>query len=75
MAKNKGEPTFNSIFLRNNQNTGKNPTEAYFEDFRIMDLKGKTVVYESFGEDVDSLKLNVSRRGKLATTWKQLKLQ
>jgi len=75
VAENRGEPTFNSIFLRNNQNTGKNPTEAYFDDFRIMDLKEKTVVYEGFGGDVDSLNLNVSSRGKLATTWKQMKLQ
>ena len=40
-----------------------------------MDLERKTVVYEDFGGDVDSLKLNVSSRRKLATTWKQLKLR
>ena len=73
VAGSKDDPTFNSIFLRNNQNTGKNPTEAYFDDFRIMDLGEKTILYEGFGGDVDSL--NVSSRGKLATTWWQLKLQ
>ena len=73
VAESKDNPTFNSIFLRNNQNTGKNPTEAYFDDFRIMDLGEKTILYEGFGGDVDSL--NVSSRGKLATTWWQLKLQ
>ena len=40
-----------------------------------MDLERRTVVYEDFGGDVDSLKLNVSSRRKLATTWKQLKLR
>ena len=73
VAESKDDPTFNSIFLRNNQNTGKNLTEAYFDDFRIMDLGEKTILYEGFGGDVDSL--NVSSRGKLATTWWQLKLQ
>ena len=73
VAGSKDDPTFNSIFLRNNQNTGKNPTGAYFDDFRIMDLGKKTILYEGFGGDVDSL--NVSSRGNLATTWWQLKLQ
>ena len=73
VAESKDDPTFNSIFLRNNQNTGKNPTEAYFDDFRIMDLGEETVLYEGFGGDVDSL--NVSSRSKLAATWWQLKLQ
>ena len=73
VAESKDNPTFNSIFLRNNQNTGKNPMEAYFDDFRIMDLGEKTILYEGFGGDVDSL--NVSSRSKLATTWWQLKLQ
>ena len=73
VAGSKDNPTFNSIFLRNNQNTGKNPMEAYFDDFRIMDLGEKTILYEGFGGDVDSL--NVSSRSKLATTWGQLKLQ
>lgn len=63
--------TFKSLHLRNNQNTGTDKFAAYFDDFRVIDSNGKTVLYEGFGGDVDPL--SVSSKYKLASVWGRLK--
>jgi len=63
--------TFNSVHLRNNQNTGTDKMAAYFDDIRVMNSDGKTVLYEGFGNDRDPL--NVSAKCKLPAVWGRIK--
>ena len=63
--------TFNSIHLRNNQNTGTDKMAAYFDDIRVMDSDGKTVLYEGFGNDRDPL--SVSSECNLSSVWGRIK--
>lgn len=63
--------TFNSVHLRNNENTGASKMVAYFDDIRVMDSDGNTVLYKGFGGDVDPL--SISSEGKLASVWGTLK--
>lgn len=63
--------TFKSIHLRNNQNTATDKFAAYFDDFRVIDSNGNTVLYEGFGGDVDPL--SVSSKYRLASVWARLK--
>jgi len=71
VGKTEAYKTFNSVHLRNNENTGKSIMAAYFDDIRVMDAKGNTVLYEGFGNDVDPL--SVSPKRKLASAWGQIK--
>jgi hypothetical protein len=59
--------TFKSVHLRNNENTGASKMAAYFDDIRVMDSTGKTVLYEGFGNDRDPL--GVSSTCKRTSVW------
>lgn len=63
--------TFKSVHLRNNQNTGTDKMAAYFDDIRVIDSSGKTVLYEGFGGDADPL--SVSSEYKLPIAWGRIK--
>jgi len=68
---NEHKGMFNSVHLRNNENTGRSRMAAYFDDIRVMDADGNTVLYEGFGGDADPL--SVSPAYKLATVWGRIK--
>jgi len=63
--------TFKSIHLRNNENTGASKMAAYFDDIRVMDSTGKTVLYEGFGTDSDPL--SVFPGDNLPAVWARVK--
>ena len=71
VGKTEAYKTFNSVHLRNNENTGASKMAAYFDDIRVLDSKGNTVLYEGFGGDVDPL--SVSSERKLASAWGRIK--
>lgn len=71
VGKTEAYKTFNSIHLRNNENTGASKMAAYFDDIRVMDSDGKTVLYDGFGGDVDPL--SVYSVGKLSNIWGKIK--
>jgi hypothetical protein len=63
--------TFNSIHLRNNENTGASKMAAYFDDIRVTDSDGNTVIFEGFGSDADPL--SVSSGVRLTAMWGRIK--
>lgn len=63
--------TFNSVHLRNNENTGASTMAAYFDDIRVTDAAGNTVIFQGFGADSDPL--SVSSAGKLPVLWGEIK--
>jgi len=72
VGKTEAYKTFNSVHLRNNENTGASKMAAYFDDIRVMDSNGDTVLYEGFGSDVDPL--IVSSKCKLPSVWGRIKV-
>ena len=67
---------FRQVYLRNNVNGGERKMAAYFDDIRVMDSNGNTVLFEGFGGDEDPTlrrRLSVSAADKLPSVWGRIK--
>ena len=71
VGESKAFGTFNRVYLRNNENTGKSKMAAHFDDMRVMDLNENPVLFEGFGGDADFMA--VSPEEKLPSMWGRIR--